>query len=118
VRVWNFPASIARIIARISARPRVSSPMPGAISRVPSRFTVTSVPSGNTVSRCATTATSGPPAGAGAAADAHDVAFGVHLDVVRPCCRSISRYAFARRSSLNGGAGISVSVISSLTKRS
>ena len=48
--------------ASSSASPRVSSPTPGAESRVPSRLTFTSVPSGNTVSRCAdTTSRPGEP---------------------------------------------------------
>ena len=53
-------ASIARIQASSTARERVSSPTPGANSLVPSRRTVTSVPAGNTVSRCAATQISGP----------------------------------------------------------
>lgn len=36
-----------------TARPRQSSPMPGPWMMVPSRRVLTSVPSGNTVSRCA-----------------------------------------------------------------
>ena len=53
--------SSARAIAASTASERELSPMPGAESRVPSRFTRTSVSSAKTVSRCAATAMSGPP---------------------------------------------------------
>jgi hypothetical protein len=42
------------------ASERVSSPMPGADSLVPSRLTLVSVPSGKTVSRWAAMTTNGP----------------------------------------------------------
>ena len=54
-------ASMARTMLSRVARPALSSPMPGAARRVPSRLTLTSVPSGKTVSRWAETTTSGPP---------------------------------------------------------
>ena len=99
------------------ASARVSSPIPGAASRVPVRFTLTLVPSGKTVSRCESTASIEVPA---------PVPFhtpitlpsGSRSTSVSPARRSIFRYAAPRASSLNGGAGISVSVTSSRTKRS
>jgi hypothetical protein len=54
-------AFIAPISESIAARPRESSPMPGAFVIPSASFTVTSVPSGNTVSRCADTTSFGRP---------------------------------------------------------
>ena len=68
-----------RIIASNTARERESSPMPGAISRVPSRLHLHVVPSGNTVSRCAAIAISGPFADA--FANSHRIAFRVDFNV-------------------------------------
>ena len=45
--------TIVRATASTTASPRQSSPMPGPRMTVPSFFTATSVPSGNTVSRWA-----------------------------------------------------------------
>jgi len=54
VNAGTLLVTIWRATASTTASPRQSSPMPGADMRVPAFFTVTSVPSGNTVSRCAT----------------------------------------------------------------
>ena len=57
-----MPARLsARNISRTAIRFDVSSPTPGARRMSPSRFTVTSVPSGKTVSVCAAITTVGPP---------------------------------------------------------
>ena len=114
--VWTFAASIARMTLNIRASASVSSPAPGAIRRLLFRVTVTFVPSGNTVSRCASTAIIGPlpaplrtPMTLPSASVSTSVSF---------AARSISRYAAPRFCSLKDGAGICVSVISSFTNRS
>ncbi len=76
--VCIFALSSARMIPSITARPRVSSPTPGASRRVPSFFTLIFVPSGNTVSRCAAMAIS--RAIASAFAKPHHISFGIHFD--------------------------------------
>ena len=57
--VWIDDRASALAIATMTASPRASSPMPGPFSTVPVRVTRTSVPSGNTVSRCALMTTCG-----------------------------------------------------------
>ena len=109
-------ASSARTKASIAERPLVSSPMPGASSRVPSRRTVTSVPAGNTVSRCAATTTAVPlprPRRSPVTLPTASIATSSS-----PAAVIFARIASARRSSMKGGAGISVSSISSATRRS
>ncbi len=51
--VWTFASFKARITPRTTTNPRQSSPIPGPFITVPSRVTLTFVPSGKTVSRCA-----------------------------------------------------------------
>ena len=51
----------AALVAAVRAAGHACVPIPGASRRVPSRRTLTSVPSGNTVSRWASTASIGPP---------------------------------------------------------
>ena len=114
--VRTVAASSARMKASSTARLRVSSPTPGANSFVPSRRTVTSVPAGNTVSRCAATTINRPVAGA--AAHAHHVADRIDLHVRQPVRAQHLQIGFARASSPNGGAGICVSVTMSPTVRS
>ncbi len=72
---------IACTTASSTASPRQSSPMPGPRSMVPSRFTRTSVPSGNTVSRCAVNTSRGR--GCSARTIAEHVAFLVDADVLQ-----------------------------------
>ena len=59
--VLSSLAFMAWISDSSAASPRESSPMPGARMTPSFSFTVTSVPSGNTVSRCADTTSFGPP---------------------------------------------------------
>ncbi len=49
--VFTLASFSALMTPSTTTRPRQSSPMPGPLSRVPSRVTFTSVPSGKTVSR-------------------------------------------------------------------
>ena len=77
--VWIDDRASALAIATMTASPRASSPMPGPFSTVPVRVTRTSVPSGNTVSRCALMTTCGRAARA--APHAEHVADGVEAHV-------------------------------------
>ena len=108
--VRTFADFIARATARMVASPRQSSPMPGAVSRTPvagvlSRFTWTSVPSGNTVSRWADRTTVGPVPVPGRSPITLPVASMRRL--VMPSVSSRRRNSAARAASLNGGDAIS-----------
>jgi hypothetical protein len=108
--------SSARSQARSTARLRVSSPMPGANSFVPSRRTFTSVPAGNTVSRCAATQISGPlPIPRRMPVTLPSVSISKSLS---PCAFAISNHDWARTVSLNEGDSISVRRTMSSTVRS
>ncbi len=96
-----------RSSASTAVKPRVSSPIPGAKSVSPLCRTVTSVPSGKTVSRCPATATTSPEPVPRLSASTLPSA-SVHAEST-PRSSSISRNRSARWSSLNGGAAISVS---------
>ena len=77
--VFTF-ASFSRLMTPSkTARPRQSSPMPAPFMMFPSRVTLTLVPSGKTVSRCAARTTLGFGCLAGTGAD--DVAGFVDVDV-------------------------------------
>ena len=89
--------------------PRVSSPMPGARRRSPRRRTVTSVPGGKTVSRCATIATVSRPATPARRARTFPLSSTV-TSASPVSCRSAANRC-PRSASPNGGAGISVSSI-------
>src|SRR5580765_2634534 len=108
-----FAASSARSICNSATSDEVSSSTPGAWS-VPSgsRFTVTSVPRGCTVSMCATNAMDGPPPVPARRATTLPIP---SIDGLRPIASSWPRIYAARFSSCVDGAGISVSVIHSLT---
>jgi len=91
--------------ASSTASPRQSSPMPGPLMRVPSTFTLTSVPSGNTVSRWPESTTTGPVSRPGRVAITLPSA---SMRTSRsPSARKRRCSSSARRCSLNGGAGIS-----------
>ena len=80
--VVNFAASSVRTSARIEREPaRVVADAGGRQPRALRASPSHRCPSGNTVSRWALTSSSGPARRTGAAADAHHVAFGIHLDV-------------------------------------
>ena len=79
--------------------------MPGAVITVPSRFTATSVPSGNTVSRWAETTTVGPCPVPGRSAITFPSAS--MRTFTSPSASSRRLYSAARAASLNGGAGTS-----------
>ena len=58
-RSEHSPGSTPAMMPVRTARPRLSSPMPGPRRTAPSRLTLTGVPSGKTVSRWAATTTCG-----------------------------------------------------------
>ena len=108
-RVRTSARSSASAMFSSTTSPRVSSPMPGARRRSPRRRTVTSVPGGKTVSRCATIATVSRPATPARRART----FPLSSTVTRasPASRRSAANRCPRSASPNGGAGISVSSI-------
>ena len=99
-----------------TARPRVSSEMPGALYLLPSCLTFTSVPAGNTVSRCAEISSFGPlpvPLRRPTTLPSASI-----LASARPSAFMRARKASARFCSLKGGASISVSSFRSSIERS
>src|SRR5688500_9223908 len=101
----TFAVSIARATASSTARPRQSSPMPGPWYTPFSRRTRTSVPSGNTVSRCAESITLGPLPVPGRSPMTFPSSSTRTLR--SPSDSKRRRSSAARTASLNGGAGIS-----------
>jgi hypothetical protein len=96
--------------------PRVSSPTPGAARRVPS--SLYSYVSALWEDSVEVGQHGEHGSAAGPLPHTHDIAFGVHLDIGETMGPEHSRYALARASSLNGGAGISVRWMSSFANRS
>ena len=103
-------ALMARNTVRITTSPRVSSPTPGAKSVSPLIRTETSVPSGNTVSKCASMATVRSPRPRRSASTLPTSS--IHTESAPASCIISANFA-ARTSSMNGGAGISVSMMRS-----
>ncbi len=95
----------ARETPTSAASPAPLSAIPGASRRVPLRFTVTFVPAGNTVSRCATSRTTSFEVESGTLANYVSDLVHAHAKAVR-----FENFfsASPRRASLNSGAGISV----------
>ena len=97
--------SNARATASTTASPRQSSPMPGRRDVSPCRLTLTSVPSGNTVSRWPSISTVGPspvPRRSAITLPTRSM-----RTFVRPSASRRRLYSAPRAASLNGGAGIS-----------
>src|ERR1700735_360987 len=89
----------------IAARPAPLSEMPGAVRRLPSRFTRTSVPWGKTVSRCAASRIAAAPG-----SDPGRSAITFPVESTRTLNPSVAKRLFRaspRAASPNSGAGIS-----------
>src|SRR6266404_6363176 len=90
-----------------AASPRESSPMPGARMTPSFSFTVTSVPSGNTVSRCAETTSFGLPLPEPLRNATTLPSLSIEASLKPSSKKRLRKYS-ARIFSLYGGAGISV----------
>ena len=101
-------SSMARSVVSTTMSPRVSSPMPGAKSVSPTWRTVTSVPSGKTVSMWPVQGHGAPAPPSLAGAPRTLPTSSVHTESA-PASRSSSEKRAARASSPKGGEGICVS---------